>query len=205
LAEWSDVRDELKQRLFWRIGRELRLAGRILDLGCGAPDLHRYLAKTYRQRVTGVETALGELTARRDCSPGGLVRCIRGVASRLHYFVRDSSKDAVVMMWTLHRAKQPLRVLEEAYRVLRPGGEIVIVDFLQGAAAERLCRVDYFRPEEVRGLLKKTAFCDTDVQLIEQEQIIWARGFRPPESPLDAAARPDLQRAARLSEFPETT
>jgi len=45
--------ERIKPRLHQRIGRELRLAGQVLDLGCGACELVRYLAHTYSQHVTG--------------------------------------------------------------------------------------------------------------------------------------------------------
>ena len=47
--------DKIKPCLHRRIGRELRLAYRVLDLGCGACELGRYLSETYSQKVTGVD------------------------------------------------------------------------------------------------------------------------------------------------------
>jgi cyclopropane fatty-acyl-phospholipid synthase-like methyltransferase len=47
--------DKIKPRLYQRVGKELRLAYRVLDLGCGACELARYLSETYGQKVTGVD------------------------------------------------------------------------------------------------------------------------------------------------------
>jgi ubiquinone/menaquinone biosynthesis C-methylase UbiE len=190
LAVEDNCHDSIKSRLHWRIGRELRLASRVLDLGCGSAGLSSYLAKTYRQRVIGVYSTSSMTSKRQACSPSGLVRCIRGFASRLHYFVCDSSKDAVVMTWVLHGEQQPVTVLKEAYRALRPGGEALIVEFPQRWLADLGSHADYFRPEDVRELLARTGFCDIDVRLIENGQIIWARGFRPPRNPQDSMPLP---------------
>ena len=51
----DDFYERIKPRLHERIGRELRLARRVLDLGCGSCDLVRYLAETCHQEVIGVE------------------------------------------------------------------------------------------------------------------------------------------------------
>ena len=190
LAVEDDLHDSIKPRLHWRIGRELRLASRVLDLGCGSAGLSSYLAKTYRQRVTGILATSKTISKRRDCSSCGLVRCMRGFASRLHYFVCDNSKDAVVMTWVLHGEQQPVTVLKEAYRALRPGGEVLIVESPQKWLIGREWRGDHFRPEDVRELLARTGFCDIEVRLIENGQIIWARGFSPSQNQIDRAPLP---------------
>jgi len=40
---------------------------------------------------------------------------------------------------------------------------------------------NYYRPDEVKELLKRAGFREVRVHLIQQEQVIWARGYQPPE------------------------
>ena len=139
--------EQIKLRLHKRIGQEVRLARRVLDLGCGSCDLVRYLASAYDQEVTGAA---------------------------------DGSADAVVSMWALHEMEKPRAILGEARRVLRPGGEIFVIDFPRDSLALRLWNEDYYRPDEVKTLLQETGFEKIQVHLIEQGQVMWARGYRPP-------------------------
>ena len=174
----KNIYEEIKPSLHRRIGRELRLAKRVLDVGCGSCDLVRYLAHTYQQQVTGVDIASGSFPRRRVSRNGVRFRCIRRDGARIE-FAADRSVDAVVMMWALHEMDHPDSILAEARRVLRPGGEVLIVDFPRGSLAQRLWNEDYYRPDEIKALLQEAGFEKVQVRLIEQEQVMWARGYRP--------------------------
>jgi len=171
--------EKIKPRLHRRIGCELRLAGHILDLGCGSCDLVQYLTRTYHQQVTGVDISGGSFPKRRHTREGRRFRCIRKNAKRLK-FAKDASQDAVVSMWALHEMEHPQAILKEAYRVLRPGGEILIVDFPRDSLAQTLWNEDYCSPDEIKTHLAEARFQNIRVRLIKQGQIIWAKGFRPP-------------------------
>ena len=167
-----------KPRIHRRIGRELRLAGRVLDLGCGACELVRYLAQTYGQHVTGVDISSADFPKQPHSSRNARIRYVRKDATRLD-FAANESVDAVVMMWALHEMKYAKRVLREARRVLRPGGEILIVEFPRDSLAQRLWDEDYYIPEELAAMLDSAGYLETNVRLIERRRILWARGFRP--------------------------
>ena len=168
----------IKPRLFRRIGHELRLARYVLDLGCGSCDLVRYLADTYHQQVTGVDISSESFPKRRRLQHGLRFRCIRRNASNLEFSL-DDSVDAIVIMWALHEMDQPESIMTEVHRVLRPGGEILIVDFPKDSLARKLWDENYYRPDEIKWLLMKAGLVDIRVRLIEQEQIIWAIGYQP--------------------------
>jgi ubiquinone/menaquinone biosynthesis C-methylase UbiE len=176
----ENIYEKMKPRLHRRIGRELRLAGRVLDLGCGSCDLVRYLAATYKQQITGVDISSGSFPRRRVSSNGVRFRCLRRDAARLG-FAAARSVDAVVMMWALHEMSHPGAILAEARRVLRPGGGVLIVDFPRGSVAQKLWNEDYYRPEEVKRLLVDAGFTDIRARLIEQQQVLWARAHQPPD------------------------
>jgi len=176
----QNLYEQIKPRLHRRIGRELRLARRVLDLGCGGCDLVRYLAATYQQQVTGVDIGSGVFPKGRSSPNGVRFRCLRRDAARLG-FAPDRSVDAVIMMWALHEMDHPDAILTEARRVLRPGGEVLIVDFPRGSLAQKLWNENYYRPQEVQRLLVEAGFADVRTRLIERRQVLWARAHQPPE------------------------
>ena len=137
-----------------------------------------YLTRTYRQKVIGVDISGGSFPRRRHTSDGQRFRCIRKNAKQLG-FVKDASLDAVVSMLAFHEMEHPKAILAEAYRILRPGGELLIVDFPRDSLAQELWDENYYRPEEIEMLLKEAGFKGATARLIEQEQIIWVHGYQP--------------------------
>jgi len=174
----EDFYDKIKPGLHRRIGRELRLAGHVLDLGCGSCTLVQYLTQTYHQKVTGVDISSESFPKKRTGFDGKRFHCISADASHLR-FVSNESIDAVVIMWALHEMTRPQAILKEAHRVLRIGGEVLIVDFPRDSLAQEKWHEKYFSPDEIEDKLVKSGFRDIRVKLIELKQIIWARGFRP--------------------------
>jgi len=171
--------DKIKSRLRKRIGRELRLAYRVLDLGCGDCELVRYLADAYDQQVTGVDISGKSFPNSQDIAKNNKnIRCIRKNAENLKSFY--GAADAIVIMWSLHEMKHPKRVLCQAYLALRPGGEILIVEFPRGSLAQRLWNENYYNGREIANLLCEADFENVQTKLIERKQILWVKGHHGP-------------------------
>lgn len=171
--------EKIRPRLHRRIGQELSLAARVLDLGCGPCNLVEYLALAYRQSITGVDISGNKFPHRRHLPDGSRFHCLRKDAAHLN-FVKEQSIDAVVSMYALHEMIHPDAVLKEIHRILRPGGEVLIVDFPRGSLAQKLWNENYYRPNDIKQMMVKAGFYRVRVWLIERKQIIWARGFRLP-------------------------
>jgi len=170
--------DRIKPRLYQRVGKELRLAYRVLDLGCGACELAKYLSKTYGQKVTGVDISANSFPDRRNVTKNTRrFRCIRKDAARLT-FIRDETIDAAIIFWALHEMKNSQAILQETHRVLRPGGEILIVEFPRNSLAQKLWNENYYTIKELTGSLHKAGFKDIQAKRIEHKQILWVTGFR---------------------------
>ena len=110
---------------------DLRPGHQVLEIGCGTGNL-ALLAKAQQPGATvvGLEPDLPALTrARRKARRRRLeVRLDRGVAEELPY--ADASVDRVLSAFMLHHvpAAQRETALREVRRVLRPGGELHLVD-----------------------------------------------------------------------------
>ena len=170
--------DEIKPRLYQRVGRELRLAYRVLDLGCGACELVEYLSETYGKKVTGVDISANSFPNNQNITKNTKrIRCIRKDAARLT-FIRNETIDAAIMFWALHEMKNSQAILQEAHRVLRTGGEVLIVEFPRNSLAQKLWNENYYTIKELTGFLRKAGFKDILAKRIEHKQILWVTGFR---------------------------
>jgi tocopherol O-methyltransferase len=128
----------------WRTGREsvaqatralvdlvvahaaLEPGARVIDAGCGYGGTARILARELGADVTGF--TLSEQQAAQARALGGGPRY--EVRSWLENGLPDASADAVLAVESLsHMADKP-RAFGEAARVLRPGGRLVLVDWL---------------------------------------------------------------------------
>jgi SAM-dependent methyltransferase len=104
----------------------------VLDVGCGTGVVTRALAarEGFSGRVTGIEQspALVEVAQRlaHDEDVGERIEFRVGDAHALD--VADASVDAVVAHTTMSHVTDPLKVLNEAARVLRPGGAFAAFD-----------------------------------------------------------------------------
>jgi ArsR family transcriptional regulator len=101
---------------------------RIADLGCGTGPTSEALAPLV-ERVLAVDASESMLrAARRRLEPFDNVELRTGELEALP--IADRSVDAATLVLVLHHVAEPPRVLSEAARILRPGGQLLIVDML---------------------------------------------------------------------------
>ncbi|GAC1399284.1 MAG: hypothetical protein NVSMB65_17380 [Chloroflexota bacterium] len=109
-------------------------AGDVLDVGCGTGDLERSLLLRWPHlRITGVEPSTGmRRVAAEKLAPLSAAGChvtlAAGDATALP--APEGSMDAVVLASVLHYLPAPRAALAEARRVLRPGGQLLVVDYV---------------------------------------------------------------------------
>ncbi|HAR36756.1 MAG TPA: hypothetical protein DCR87_07640 [Acidobacteria bacterium] len=108
----------------------LPLSGRILEAGTGKGHLAATLAKMGYQLVS-FDLSEEQLRAARDnLENQGLLHLVelkREDGEQLNF--PDASFDAIFLVNVVHHLENPLAVLSELIRVLRPGGKLVISDF----------------------------------------------------------------------------
>jgi ubiquinone/menaquinone biosynthesis C-methylase UbiE len=169
--------EKIKPRLYQRVGRELRSADHVLDIGCGNCELAGYLSQIHGHKVTGIDISSDNFPDKRKISKDWpLVECVRRSASRLD-FVQDETIDAVVMFWSLHEMNDPKTVLQQVYNVLRPAGKILIVEFPQHSLAQKLWNEKYFSEQQLMKYLDNAGFENIQARLIENKQILWVGGY----------------------------
>ncbi|HET8706906.1 MAG TPA: methyltransferase domain-containing protein [Pseudomonadales bacterium] len=106
----------------------------VLDLGCGTATLTVMLKQAHPDaNITGLDGDPAVLQIGRAKADTARVRLIldQGMAYDLPY--PDGSFDRVVSSLMFHHltTQQKLQAIKEVYRVLRPGGLFLIVDFGQ--------------------------------------------------------------------------
>ncbi len=105
-----------------------RAHGHVLELGVGSGLNLAFYDPANVVKVTGIDPSaplLARAAARASEAPVP-VELIRGRAEELPF--PDRSFDSAVVTYTLCSVDDPARVLAELRRVLRPGGELVLVE-----------------------------------------------------------------------------
>ncbi len=163
-ARWAPLYDAICGPIF-EIGRHAaaaearRMGGRILEVGVGTglsfPD---YDATT---EVIGIDISEPMVAkARRRLASGRYPHVKAVMVMDAHALVfPDATFDSVVAQFVITLVADPERVLTECARVVKPGGEIILVNHLYSerglpAAIERICA----RPSRKLGLRPEFPF-----------------------------------------------
>ncbi len=119
LSEWFD---EAKRKL---VLDELqpRPDETVVDIGAGTGKLARHLAESAGIRVVAIETSRSLRALGKMKTHGEDVEWVEG--SPEHMPLPDASVDAAILLNLLEFVADPRMAIEEAQRVLRPGGRLV--------------------------------------------------------------------------------
>ena len=94
--------------------------GRLLDFGCGGGSFLKRMADQGWQ-VTGLDAAVGAV---REVQDQLGLRAI--VGSLPHLELKPCSFDVITMWHSLEHVHDPVGILREAYKLLVPGGKIIV-------------------------------------------------------------------------------
>ena len=137
--------------------------GELLDVGCGTGALARLVLKQDPTcRVTGLDLAPNMVAQARANLEGfaDRVRLVEGDSDRLPF--REESFDAAWCNDSFHHYPRPQAALREIYRVLEPGGVLLLADTTAPAGVRwalnlllplsRSGDVRLYSPKELTGL-----------------------------------------------------
>jgi ArsR family transcriptional regulator len=161
-GQWDRLRDEMFGDRFhlaalaafadpgWTVG----------DLGCGTGQVSAALAP-FVARVVGVDGSAAMLqSAKRRLAGFNNVDLRRGDLEALP--VDDGRLDAATLMLVLHHVPEPDRALGEVFRVLKPGGRVLIVDMLPHDREHYRQQMGHvwlgFSEDHLRRLLEESGF-----------------------------------------------
>jgi ubiquinone/menaquinone biosynthesis C-methylase UbiE len=101
----------------------------VADIGCGEGDLTLLLAR-FAKRVTAIDLSAQMLRVVQERSTeagvAGRVAVEKGDLEKLP--LKTGGEDAVFVSQVLHHAARPGRALKEAARILKPGGQLILLD-----------------------------------------------------------------------------
>lgn len=142
---------------------------RLLDLGTGT-GRYALVAAQQRARVVGVDTSPAMLEFARTRSAGQSVHLVRANAMRLPF--ADASFDVALAVTSLCFVADPLTLLHEVRRVVKPGGRLVIGELNRWSLWALVRRVE--------GLVRPTTYLPAHFRSIrELHRLLVASGFIP--------------------------
>jgi phosphatidylethanolamine/phosphatidyl-N-methylethanolamine N-methyltransferase len=181
-ARWAPVYDLVFGAVFERgrkaaIAAAERIGGRILEVGVGTGiSLPDYSSAS---RLVGVDISEAMLRRARERVIEHRLRNVETLAvmDAANLAFPDASFDVVVAQYVITAVPQPEATLDEFFRVLRPGGEVVLVNHIGAEAGLRRAFEQWFapmarrlgwRPEFPWARLRAWAENNPDVRVIER-------------------------------------
>jgi len=87
--------------------------------------------------------------------------------------LQDNSVDLALMSQSLHHAERPNVALQEAFRILKPGGQLIVIDLKQHQfeKARQLYSDRWlgFAENELYSLIKESGFQKAKVEIVAKE------------------------------------
>lgn len=147
------------EALAQRIAAEVPPGSEVLEIAPGPGYFAIELAKLGNYQITGVDISktFVEIAQTNAAKAGVAVDFRLGNASGMPF--QDESFDFILCRAAFKNFTEPVRALEEMYRVLKPGGKALIIDLRRDASKESVTEaVDSMHLGSVNGIITKLTF-----------------------------------------------
>lgn len=162
----------------------------IADLGAGEGLLSQLLARRAK-RVWCIDNSPRMVEVGTELAhKNGLANLEYKLGDIENVPLADRSVDLAILSQALHHARHPQRAVDEAFRILRAGGQLLVLDLNEHVFEKaRDLYADVwlgFKESSLHGFLKKAGFAKVEVTTVAREtvepffQTLLASGVKPP-------------------------
>lgn len=146
----------------------------IADLGAGEGMIAQLLANRAKS-VTCIDSSrrmveVGSALARKN----GLTNLSYKLGDIEQVPLKDDQFDLAFLSQALHHAQHPEKAVEEAFRILKPGGQLIVLDLKEHTFEQaRELYADVwlgFRENTLYGFLKRAGFEKVEVSVVAKEE-----------------------------------
>lgn len=146
----------------------------IADMGAGEGTLSQLLARTAKQVIAIDNSPKMVEYGARVAKENGYTNLEYRLGDIEEPPIESASVDVVLFSQALHHAARPQRAIESAFRILKPGGRILILDLASHTyeqAKELHAHVWLgFSGVELHAMLEKIGFTHLEVSIVAREQ-----------------------------------
>ena len=146
----------------------------IADMGAGEGTLSQLLARTAKQVIAIDNSPRMVEYGARVATENGFTNLEYRLGDLEEPPIESASVDVVLFSQDLHHAARPQRAVESAFRILKPGGRILILDLASHTyeqAKELYAHVWLgFSGVELHAMLEKAGFSNLEVSVVAREQ-----------------------------------
>lgn len=172
-------------------------AGLVLDAATGRGEFIRVLKHTLGSfdRIIGIDVNDAAVNQAQSLFPENNIEIFRMNLDELNF--ADAYFDTVCISNSLHHLEHPEHVFTELLRVLKPGGNMIILEMYQDGiqSPPQLTHIQMHhwisKIDTLNGVFHRSTFCKAElvalVQNLPLENLEIVDSFAPSEDPLDPA------------------
>jgi ubiquinone/menaquinone biosynthesis C-methylase UbiE len=177
LANEVELVTEVCKRL--NAEKEMRKPGtalKILDIGCGSGKLALHLKEATGCEVIGVDPVQKNVEKARLKTTS--VTFLVQSAEELTF--ANNTFDCAVSLKALHEIPNPQTAMRESHRVLKPGGELYVIDWVGGVpqTSNHGHANTYFSPVQLKDALSEVGFGNISLKLNKEGVLMLAEGVK---------------------------